>query len=106
MGYAAQESGEGAPRTTGANKGAGEEQAVCSKSDGPMRHCTTMRPLRRTTRNVSVRALKSILSSLRPKADPADDVEKYFLRAMTNLDAVSMPLRHPTRACAATDARK
>ena len=53
-----QESGEGAPRTTAANKGAGEEQMLRSKSDGPMRHCTTMRRLRRTTRNVSVRAQK------------------------------------------------
>ena len=38
-------------------------------------------------------ALKSILSSLRPKAD-RDDVEKYFLRAMTNLDAVRVCSRH------------
>ena len=58
VGYAAQESGEGAPRTTAANKGAGEEQALRSKSDGPMRHRATMRRLRRTTRNVSMRTPK------------------------------------------------
>ena len=45
VGYAAQESGEGAPRTTAANKGAGEEQALRSKSDGPIRHRATKRRL-------------------------------------------------------------
>ena len=38
-------------------------------------------------------ALKSLVSSLRPGAD-ADDVEKYFLRAMTKPDAVQVCSRH------------
>ena len=38
-------------------------------------------------------AFKSILLSLRPKAD-RDDIEKYFLRAMTNPDAVRVSSRH------------
>ena len=37
--------------------------------------------------------LKSILSSLRPKADPGN-VEKYFLRAMRKPDAVRVSSRH------------
>jgi hypothetical protein len=37
--------------------------------------------------------LKSILSSLRPKADPGN-VEKYFLRAMTKPDGVRVSSRH------------
>ena len=36
MGYAAQESGEGATRTTAANKGGDKEQAARSKNDGPL----------------------------------------------------------------------
>ena len=58
MGYASKESCEGAPRTTSANKGANEEQALRSKSDGPMRHRATVRRLRRTNRNVSLREKK------------------------------------------------
>ena len=52
VGYASKESCEGAPRTTSANKGANEEQALRSKSDGPMRRRATVRRLRRTNRNL------------------------------------------------------
>ena len=58
VGYAEEEIDEGAPRTTGANKGGDEEQAVRSKSDGPVRRRTTVRRLKRTTWNVSVRPEK------------------------------------------------
>jgi len=58
VGYAEEEIDEGAPRTTGANKGGDKEQAVRSKSDGPVRRRTTVRRLQRTTRNVSVRPEK------------------------------------------------
>jgi len=37
--------------------------------------------------------LRSILSGLRPKAD-RDDIEKYFLRAMTKPDAARVSSRH------------
>ena len=37
--------------------------------------------------------LKSILASLRPKAD-RNDIEKYFLRAMEKPDAVRVSSRH------------
>ena len=70
VGYAAQASGEGVPRTTAAIKGVDKEQAVRSKSDGPARRRATVRRLRRTTRNVSVhmqkgRAAKQQISQTR-----------------------------------------
>ena len=37
--------------------------------------------------------LRSILFSLRPKAD-RDDIEKYFLRAITKFDPVRASSRH------------
>jgi hypothetical protein len=58
VGYAEEEIDEGAPRTTGANKGGDKEQAVRSKSDGPVRRRTTVRQLQRTTWNVSMRTQK------------------------------------------------
>jgi len=58
VGCVAQESGESVPRATAANKGGDKEHAVRSKSDVPVRSCTTVRRLQRTTRNVSVRPEK------------------------------------------------
>ena len=56
MDHAEEEIDEGVPRTTGANNGGDKEQAVRSKSDGPV--AATVQRLQRTTQNISVRPNK------------------------------------------------